>query len=390
MIWRMLLVMLIVGLVIGVALGLLVARSRATTEIARLEGTLRATRDGEERFAQAMRAVGQDAARDQQIQLGHLIAPMQESLFRYEQRVAELERDRVDAYAELRTEVRQVQGISSQLRSETSQLVAALRAPQVRGRWGEHQLRRIVEAAGMLEHCDFDEQVSATTDNGGIRPDLVVRLSADRRIVVDAKAPFDAYLTAMETRDETARADYLTRHARALRGHVDTLAAKQYWTGFTSAPEFTVLFVPADPFLDAALQHDPTLMEHAFTRNIVLATPATLVALLRTVAFAWRQEKLAESALAVHTLGRDLYARLSTMGGYFAKLGTSLGAAVSAYNRAMGSLESRVLVSARKLADLGVSGEPLPEVVQLEVSPRQLQSPEFTDDFTDELAATTN
>src|SRR5262249_18498650 len=182
-----------------------------------------ATRDGEERFAQAMRALGQDAARDQQIQLGHLIAPLQDSLFRYEQRVAELERDRVVAYAELRTEVRQVQDISSQLRSETSQLVAALRAPQVRGRWGEHQLRRIVEAAGMLEHCDFDEQVSAATDNGGIRPDLVVRLSADRRIVVDAKAPFDAYLTAMETRDEAARADYLTRHARALRGHVDTL-----------------------------------------------------------------------------------------------------------------------------------------------------------------------
>jgi DNA recombination protein RmuC len=375
------LVMLIVGLVVGVALGLLVARSRASTEIARLDATLRATREGEERLSQALRSLSQDAARDQQIQMGHLIAPLQESLFRYEQRVVELERDRVDAYAELRTEVRQVQGISSQLRSETSQLVAALRAPQVRGRWGEHQLRRIVEAAGMLEHCDFNEQVSAQTDNGGIRPDLVVRLSVERRIVVDAKAPFDAYLTAMEARDEATRNDYLARHARALRGHVDALAAKQYWTGFSSAPEFTVLFVPADPFLDAALQHDPTLLEHAFTRNIVLATPATLVALLRTVAFAWRQEKLAESALAVHTLGRDLYARLSTMGGYFAKLGSSLGGAVSAYNRAMGSLESRVLVSARKLADLGVSGDPLDEPLQLEVSPRQLQSPEFTDEM---------
>jgi len=375
----MLLVMLLVGVVIGVALGLLFARSRASTEIARLDATLRATRDGEERLAQALRALSHDAARDQHAQMGHLIAPLQDSLNRYERRVVELERDRVDAYAELRTEVRQVQGISTELRNETSQLVAALRAPQVRGRWGEHQLRRIVEAAGMLEHCDFNEQVSARTDDGSIRPDLVVRMSAERRIVVDAKAPFDAYLTAMETRDDGARQEYLTRHARALRGHIDALAAKAYWTGFTSTPDFVVLFVPADPFLDAALQKDPTLLEHAFSRNIVLATPATLVALLRTVAFAWRQEKLAESALAVHTLGRDLYSRLATMGDHFAKLGGSLGSAVTAYNKAMGSLESRVLVSARKLADLGVSGDPLDEPMQLEVSPRHLQSPELVE-----------
>jgi DNA recombination protein RmuC len=375
----MLLVMLLVGVVIGVALGLLFARSRASTEIARLDATLRATRDGEERLAQALRALSHDAARDQQMQMGHLIAPLQDSLNRYERRVVELERDRVDAYAELRTEVRQVQGISTELRNETSQLVAALRAPQVRGRWGEHQLRRIVEAAGMLEHCDFNEQVSARTDDGSIRPDLVVRMSAERRIVVDAKAPFDAYLTAMETRDDGARQEYLARHARALRGHIDALAAKAYWTGFTSTPDFVVLFVPADPFLDAALQKDPTLLEHAFSRNIVLATPATLVALLRTVAFAWRQEKLAESALAVHTLGRDLYSRLATMGDHFAKLGGSLGSAVTAYNKAMGSLESRVLVSARKLADLGVSGDPLDEPMQLEVSPRHLQSAELVE-----------
>jgi DNA recombination protein RmuC len=375
----MLLVMLLVGVVIGVALGLLFARSRASTEIARLDATLRATRDGEERLAQALRALSHDAARDQHAQMGHLIAPLQDSLNRYERRVVELERDRVDAYAELRTEVRQVQGISTELRNETSQLVAALRAPQVRGRWGEHQLRRIVEAAGMLEHCDFNEQVSARTDDGSIRPDLVVRMSAERRIVVDAKAPFDAYLTAMETRDDGARQEYLARHARALRGHIDALAAKAYWTGFTSTPDFVVLFVPADPFLDAALQKDPTLLEHAFSRNIVLATPATLVALLRTVAFAWRQEKLAESALAVHTLGRDLYSRLATMGDHFAKLGGSLGSAVTAYNKAMGSLESRVLVSARKLADLGVSGDPLDEPMQLEVSPRHLQSPELVE-----------
>jgi DNA recombination protein RmuC len=288
-----------------------------------------------------------------------------------------MERDRVDAYAELRTELRTVAGASTDLRTETSHLVAALRAPQVRGRWGEHQLRRIVEAAGMLEHCDFDEQASARTDNGGIRPDLVVHLSGGRHVIVDAKAPFDAYLSAMEARDERTRDAHLALHAKALRAHVDALSAKEYWTGFASTPEFVVLFVPADPFLDAALQHDPMLLEHAFGRDIVLATPATLIALLRTVAYAWRQEALASNAATVHTLARDLYARLSTMGDHLTKLGTSLGGAVTAYNRAVGSLEARVLVSARKLADLGVSGEALSEPSQIEIAPRRPSAPEF-------------
>ena len=372
-----LLVML--GVAIGTAIGFLYAKSRSAPEIARLDATLRATREGEERLGQSLRALSADAARDQHITLGHLIAPLAESLQRYERRVLEIERDRVDAYAELRTEVRTVATVSGDLRTETSHLVSALRAPQVRGRWGEHQLRRIVEAAGMLEHCDFIEQASAQTDNGGIRPDLVVQLSGGRHVVVDAKAPFEAYLTAMEARDERSRDAQLTLHAKALRSHVDALSAKAYWTGFVSAPEFVVLFVPADPFLDAALQHDPTLLEHAFSHDVVLATPATLVALLRTVAYAWRQEALAENALAVHTLGRDLYARLSTMGDHLAKLGASLGGAVTAYNRAVGSLESRVLVSARKLADLGVSGDALDEPAQLEVAPRRLQAPEFDD-----------
>jgi DNA recombination protein RmuC len=370
-------VVLIIGLILGAGLGWLAARSRSAAEIARLDATLRAAREGEERLGQSLRALSQDAARDQQMALYQLISPLRESLHRYEDRVVEMERDRVDAYAELRTEVRAMTGISGQLRSETSQLVAALRAPQVRGRWGEHQLRRIVEAAGMLEHCDFLEQVTARTDAGGIRPDLLVRLSGGRHVVVDAKAPFDAYLNAMETRDERTRVDQLTLHAKALRGHVDALSAKEYWRGFPSTPEFVVLFVPADPFLDAALQHDPTLLEHAFSRDVVLATPATLVALLRTVAYAWRQEALAANAMAVHTLGRDLYARLATVGGHLTKLGSSLGGAVTAYNRAVGSLESRVMVSARRLAELGVSGDQLDELEQLEVMPRHLQAPEF-------------
>ncbi|WP_425462231.1 DNA recombination protein RmuC [Micromonospora pisi] len=363
----------------GGALGWLAARARSATEIARLDATLRATRDGEGRLEQSMRALSYEATAQSQEAVARAVAPLHETLRRYEQRVAELERDRVDAYAELREQVRSMGAVSGELRTETKQLVAALRAPQVRGRWGEHQLRRIVEAAGLLEHCDFAEQVTAATDQQVVRPDLVVRLHGGRSVVVDAKAPFEAYLTAMEARDERGRDAHLDNHARHLRAHVDALSAKAYWSAFAQTPEFVVLFVPADPFLDVALQRDPTLMEHAFTRNIVLATPATLVALLRTVAYAWRQEALARNAVAVHTLARELYGRLSTLGEHVAKLGSSLGGAVTAYNRAVGSLESRVLVSARKLADLGVSGDELAAPAQVELTTRHLQAPELTD-----------
>ncbi len=369
--------LVLIGLLVGVALGWLAARARGAAHAARLEATLAATRAGEARLEQSLRALTHDAAREQTTSFERAVAPLRETLHRYEQRVAELERDRVDAYAELRKQLGMVHDTSDKLRTETSQLVAALRAPQVRGRWGEHQLRRIVEAAGMLEHCDFSEQVTAATDDGGIRPDLVVRLSGGKQVVVDSKVPFSAYLDAMEARDEATRAARLTQHARHLRGHVDQLAAKAYWTAFDSAPEFVVLFVPADPFLDAALQRDSTLLEHAFSHNVVLATPATLVALLRTIAFAWRQETLAENAARVHLLGRELYGRLATMGNHLAKLGNSLGGAVKAYNNTVSSMESRVLVSARRLADLGVPGEPLDAPGQVEAVARQLQAPEL-------------
>jgi DNA recombination protein RmuC len=381
----MALLLLLVGLAVGAALGWLAARARSAGEVARLDATLQATREGEARLEQSLRALSHEAVRDQQATLAQLLSPLQDTLQRYERRVFEVENERVDAYAELRTEVRQMQSVSSALRTETSQLVAALRAPQVRGRWGEHQLRRIVEAAGMLAHCDFAEQVSAVTDAGGVRPDLVVRLAGGRSVVVDAKAPFDAYLTAMEARDERSRNEELDRHAKHLRVHVEQLAAKSYWAAFESTPEFVVLFIPADPFLDAALQRDATLLEYAFSRNVVLATPATLIALLRTVAYAWRQEALARNAVAVHTLGRELYSRLSTMGSHLAKLGASLAGAVGAYNKAVGSLESRVLVSARKFAELGISDDELETPAQVEVTPRQLQSPELADELsTDE------
>ncbi len=371
-----------VCLLLGAVGGFAVARSRSALEIARLDATLVATRDGESRLEQSMRALSYESTVQSQEAVGRAVAPLHETLRRYEIRVAELERDRVDAYAELREQVRSMSTVSGELRTETKQLVAALRAPQVRGRWGEHQLRRIVEAAGMLEHCDFSEQVTATTDLSGVRPDLVVRLHGGRSVVVDAKAPFDAYLAAMEARDERARDDRLDAHAKHLRMHVDQLAAKSYWSAFTQSPEFVVLFVPADPFLDVALQRDPSLLEHAFARNVVLATPATLVALLRTVAYSWRQEALARNAVAVHELARELYGRLSTLGDHVGKLGSSLGSAVTAYNKAVGSLEARVLVSARKLAELGVSGDDIETPPQVETTPRQMQAPELLADAT--------
>lgn len=368
----------VVCLAFGVALGWLAARSRSAAELARLDAMLRAARDGEGRLEQSLRALSLEAATQSHDAVARAVAPLHETLRRYEQRVAELERDRVDAYAELREQVRSMSVVSDELRTETKQLVAALRAPQVRGRWGEHQLRRIVEAAGMLEHCDFEEQVSAATDQQGIRPDLVIRLHGGRSVVVDAKAPFDAYLSAMEADTEQERDRHLQAHAKHLRSHINALAAKSYWSAFEQSPEFVVLFVPADAFLDAALQRDPTLLEYAFTRNIVLATPATLMALLRTVAYAWRQEALARNAAAVHALARELYGRLSTLGEHVTKLGNALGNAVTAYNRAVGSLESRVLVSARKLAGLGVSSDDLAAPPQIEVAPRQTQAPELT------------
>jgi DNA recombination protein RmuC len=350
---------------------------RAATDIARLEATLQAHREGEERLEQSLRSLSYEATAQSQEAVARAIGPLHETLQRYERRVTELERERVDAYAELREQVRGMSTVSGELRTETKQLVAALRAPQVRGRWGEHQLRRVVEAAGLLEHCDFAEQVTAATDDQSVRPDLVVKLHGGRTIVVDAKAPMEGYLSAMEARDERSRDASLDLHARHLRAHVDALAAKEYWTAFAPSPDFVVLFVPADPFLDAALRHDPTLMEHAFRRNVVLATPSTLIAMLRTVAYSWRQEELARNAVAVHALARELYGRLSTVGDHVGRLGTALGGAVTAYNRAVGSLESRVLVSARKLAEMGVSDDEIPSPPQVEVAPRQPQAPEL-------------
>jgi len=274
---------------------------------------------------------------------------------------------------------------SELLTSQTTQLVTALRAPQVRGRWGELQLERVVELAGMVEHCDFSTQVSGVAERSDgtavVRPDLVVRLAGGRRVVVDAKVPFLAYLEATEATGDAEHRALLQRHAKALRAHVDALSAKTYWQAFDPCPEFVVLFVPGDPFLEAALTADPQLLEHAFAANVVIATPTTLIALLRTVAHSWRQESLSRDAVAIHALGRELYTRLATVGGHLDKLGSQLGRAVDSFNSTVSSMESRVLVTARKLGELQVGGTgpdaELPAPRQVELAPRKVQAAEL-------------
>jgi DNA recombination protein RmuC len=316
-----------------------------------------------------------------------LIKPLSDSLELVRNQVQEVEKTRAGAYAELREQVGAMKLTSEQLRTETSQLVTALRAPQVRGRWGETQLRQVVEFAGMVEHCDFVEQPTVTTADGSRRPDLIIRLAGDKHVVVDAKVAFSGYLEAMEARDEATRAARLKAHARHFKDHIDSLAAKAYWEQFQPSPEFVVMFVPAESFLSAALEQEPGLFEHAFEQNVVLATPQTLIALLRTVAYSWRQEALADNAKLVYQLGRELHSRLATMGGHLTKLGNGLGGAVKAYNEAIASMESRVLVTARKLTDLKVTDDHLAAPVQLEVAPRQIQAAELVASATESLVA---
>jgi DNA recombination protein RmuC len=320
-----------------------------------------------------------------------LLGPITQSLHRLDGQLRTVEKEREAAYAGLREQVGAMHRTSEQLQSETRQLVTALRAPQVRGRWGELQLERVVELAGMVEHCDFSRQVTATDVSGDddalVRPDLVVHLAGGKHLVLDAKVPFGAYLEAVEATDPDRRADRLAAHARHLRAHVDSLAHKSYWQRFDTTPEFVVLFVPGDPFLEAALQSDPALLEHAFERNVVISTPTTLIALLRTVAYTWRQEALARNAARVHELGRELHSRLATMGSHVARLGKQLGGAVEAYNRTVTSLESRVLVTARRFGELGVVAEQLDTPEQVERSPRTVQAVELVASATDSLVA---
>jgi DNA recombination protein RmuC len=310
--------------------------------------------------------------------LTELVGPLRAKLGEVETQLRDVEQARTSAYAGLRAQLGEMQRSSDGLRTETSALVTALRAPQTRGRWGEMQLRRVLETAGALEHCDFVEQDTVRDDHDGLlRPDAVVHLVGGKSVVVDSKVPFAAYLEAMEARDDTTREERRRAHARHFRDHIKRLSDKAYWSHYDPSPEFVVMFVGADAFLDAALQVEPTLQEVAFSANVVLATPSTLVALLRTVAYTWRQDALAANARAVAELGRDLYERLATLGGHVDKLGRSLTGAVKSYNDTVGSLEGRVLVTARKLTDLKVTGKELPTPQQVDVATRSIAAPEL-------------
>ena len=292
-------------------------------------------------------------------------AVVREGLERLQDQMRDLEHNRVAWQAQLREQVTAMRTGTETLRRETQSLATALRKPQVRGRWGELHLRRAVELAGLVDRCDFTEQ--ARLDDGARRPDVVVHLAGDRHVVVDAKVPLEAYLDATATDDEDVRDAHLARHARQLRTHIDLLASKAYWRATSETPEFVVLFVPAESFLSAALEVDGSLLEHAAGRHVVVATPTTLIALLRTVAHGWSHQALTQQAHEIHRLGRELHGRLGTLVGHLDVVGRSLNGAVSAYNQAVGSLERRVLVSARRFADLGVTDDELatPRTVEL-------------------------
>lgn len=304
-------------------------------------------------------------------------AVLRESLDRLHDHLRDLDQDRATWQGQLRQQVDDVRHGTDLLRRETSALTTALRKPQVRGQWGELHLRRSVELAGMLDHCDFSEQVHLSSGDGVQRPDLVVHLAGGRSLVVDAKVPLDAFLDAASTDDPDEERTHLTRHARQLRGHVDTLSAKSYWRSLPGTPEFVVLFVPAEAFLSAALETSPDLLEYAAGRDVVLATPTTLIALLRSVAHGWTTQQLAERTQEVHELGRSLHERLGVMGAHLDKLGRSLKASVEAFNSTVGSVESRVLVTARRFEDLGVTRSRLDPLEGVDQAPRPLTAPEL-------------
>ena len=298
--------------------------------------------------------------------INEVVKPVRESLAKVDAQITELEKNRVGAYESLQAQVRSMLETQQQLRSETGNLVKALRAPNVRGRWGEVQLRRVVEMAGMVDHCDFFEQQTVTGGEGELlRPDLLVKLPGEKTIVVDAKAPVVAYLDALEAADDTARGEQLARHAAHVRAHIEALSRKAYWEQFNPTPEFVVLFLPGEMFFSAALERDPTLIEFGAEKRVILATPTTLIALLKAIFFGWRQQKLTKNAQEISDLGRELYARLSTMGGHMGRLGSSLAKSVESYNQAVASLETRVLVKARAFRDLE-AGAPNVEIETLE------------------------
>jgi DNA recombination protein RmuC len=308
-----------------------------------------------------------------------LIKPLHEALEKLSMQAQELEKARTGAYASLTEQVKALLSAQHDLKTETGRLVTALRRPEVRGRWGEMQLRRVVEMAGMQAHCDFYEQETGEADGRRQRPDMLVRLPAGKSVVLDAKAPVAAFLEAVEAEGEAQRRQHLARFARHVREHIQALGAKAYWDQFQPAPEFVVLFLPGESFFSAALEQDPTLMEYAGEHKVILATPTTLIALLKAVYYGWRQEALAENARAISELGAQLYERLGKLAEHWSAVGRNLALATEAYNKATGSLETRVLVTARRFEALGAApaGREIPTLAPVEQTPRALQAAEF-------------
>ncbi|MEV0229965.1 DNA recombination protein RmuC [Nonomuraea sp. NPDC050786] len=396
-------VSLLAGLAAGLVIGFLVARTRAAVRVAEADARAKAAADKlvyvEEQLAErfqslstraldvnnirflelaesrlaATRAEAAGDLEQRRQAVEHLVEPLKDALARVESQLRDTESGQRAARAELAKQMEFVRQSNEQLRSQTTALVRALQRPEARGRWGELQLRRVAEIAGMQHHCDFEEQVT----EGSMRPDMVVRLAGGKNIVVDSKVSLAAYLEAAEASDESLASVRLDAHARHVREHIDRLAAKSYWQGFNPSPEFVVLFIPGEAFLAPALERDPGLLEYAMTRRVHIATPTTLITMLRTAHYAWQQAALSENARAVFELGKELYERLSSLGRNVDSLGRALTRAVEAYNKSVGSLESRVLVTARKLHDLGVVDGDLDSPDMLDGLPRPLASPEL-------------
>lgn len=362
--------MAVLGLLCGAVVAWLAVTTRYAARLAAADA---------ERALLRERVLDLQASRTADSETAALIAPLHESLVRVERQVHTLERDRGEQFSTVASELARVQSSTQGLRDQTATLVGSLSSSSVRGLWGEVQLRRVLEHAGLLAHCDVDLQVSGHNDDGSrVRPDAVVHLPGGKHVVVDAKAPMTQFLAAQaDGIPATQRDQRLRAHAKALREHVDALADRRYWTAVTTSPEMVVCFVPGEAFLGAALAADPELHEHAMRRDVVLASPATLLALLRTVAYTWRQEALTEGARELLELGRQLYDRLGALGRHTAKLGTSLQRSVEAYNALVGSLEGRVLVTTRRMTELGLAPDPVAAPPVVTTAPRPLTALEL-------------